>query len=171
MRTERLHSVLTERVVRHRHTRKGAGKSTFASILSDLGLTVISQDELGSRVICERRIVEALLAGKDVVVDRLNFDVPQRKHWVDYSQAAGAALGVIVFATPLQECMRRVQTRTGHKTLKPGEESNDVVRMISNKFVFPKRDEGFGFCRVVREDRDAQRVYGELSAWFGQKRG
>lgn len=160
--------MLTRSATRDWHMGKGSGKSTFASILSDLGLVVVSQDELGSRVRCERRIAEALLARKDVVVDRCNFDVSQRKHWVDYAQAAGAALGVIVFATPLQECMRRVQVRTGHRTLRPGEESEGVVRMMSDKFVFPRRDEGFGFCRVIREDRDAQRVYGELCAWFGQ---
>lgn len=132
---------------------------------------MVCQDELGNRLRCERRIAESLLLGRDVVVDRCNFDESQRKHWVDYAQAAGASLGVIVFATPLQECMRRVQARTGHKTLQPGEESENVVIMMSNRFVFPKRNEGFGFCRIIREGNDLQRVYGELCVWFRRPQG
>lgn len=60
----------------------GSGKSTFASELNQLGFQVICQDELGNRIACERATVGALLAEKNVVIDRCNFDAKQRKHWV-----------------------------------------------------------------------------------------
>eukprot|EP00177_Eucheuma_denticulatum_P008300 GFKZ01015101.1.p1 GENE.GFKZ01015101.1~~GFKZ01015101.1.p1 ORF type:complete len:185 (+),score=19.66 GFKZ01015101.1:117-671(+) len=145
----------------------GSGKSTFASLISeDLNVEVICQDELGNRVNCEQLTVASLLNGKDVVVDRCNFDKTQRKHWVDYGRAAGADIGVIVFATSLQECMRRVQQRSGHKTLKPGKESEGVVQSMSNAFVFPTMEEGFRFCRVIRGDGDSAKVCTELRKWL-----
>lgn len=62
--------------------KKGSGKSTFSSFLHQLGFQVICQDEMGDRKACERATIGALLAGKDIVIDRCNFDEKQRKHWV-----------------------------------------------------------------------------------------
>ncbi len=42
----------------------------------------VNQDDLGSRVKCEVAARAALLSNRDVVVDRCNFDVAQRKTWI-----------------------------------------------------------------------------------------
>lgn len=61
----------------------GSGKSTFAQRLFDAGWGHrICQDELGSRQICESTMVQRLLNGHNVVIDRCNFDAEQRKHWI-----------------------------------------------------------------------------------------
>lgn len=145
---------------------QGSGKSTFSSLLESIGLVIISQDQLGTRFKCERKIVRALLEGKDVVVDRCNFDTTQRKHWLDYGNAAGATIGVVVFGTPIETCIKRVDSRKGHRTLRPGPQSATVIRRMATDFVFPTRKEGFVFCRVIRTDQDGQRVSNEVFEWF-----
>lgn len=42
----------------------------------------VSQDELGNRILCESAMVRALLAKRNVVIDRCNFDKKQRQHWI-----------------------------------------------------------------------------------------
>lgn len=82
----------------------------------------------------------------------------------EYASARGCYVGVIVFATPFQECMKRVKGRTSHPTL-PGssEECDRVVLGMANSFVFPTRDEGFTFCRVIRDEEDIIRVLSEIT--------
>jgi hypothetical protein len=46
------------------------------------GWVRINQDDVGSRSACETMSRRALLDGRDVVIDRCNFDVAQRAHWV-----------------------------------------------------------------------------------------
>lgn len=148
----------------------GSGKSTFSSFLQQLGFQVICQDDMGDRKACERATVGALLAGRDIVIDRCNFDEKQRKHWVDYGKANGAEIGVIVFGTSLEECKKRVRDRTDHKTLHNGVNNDSVVIRMSRDFVFPKEEEGFGFCRIIRTDADRVRVYGEIERWVKRTR-
>lgn len=61
----------------------GSGKTTFSTRLEDSGWGKrVSQDDLGSRAAVERTVVEELLAGRNVIIDRCNFDASQRKHWI-----------------------------------------------------------------------------------------
>lgn len=83
----------------------------------------------------------------------------------DYARARGSPVGVIVFATSLEKCLKRVQTRTNHPTLTASSpESETVVMRMAESLVFPDRKEGFLFCRVVRNDQDYERVFLELVA-------
>ncbi|TIA30213.1 hypothetical protein D6C79_09723 [Aureobasidium pullulans] len=50
----------------------GSGKSTFASHLTILGYTVISQDELGSRTACLNALSNAMNSGRKILIDRCN---------------------------------------------------------------------------------------------------
>lgn len=143
---------------------QGSGKSTFASRLSSLGWGVVSQDALGgSRVRCESLAARLLSRGQAVVIDRCNFDRAQRDVWLQLARAAGAQVGVVVFAVPVEECVRRVQSREGHTGLPPGEEVDGIVRRTARLFRMPKRGEGFRFCRVVRGEDDAERVLKEIA--------
>lgn len=89
---------------------------------------------------------------------------------IDYGKANGAEIGVIVFGTSLEECKKRVRERTGHKTLLPGVNNDAVVVRMSRDFVFPKEEEGFGFCRIIRNDGDRTRVYEEIEKWVVRTR-
>lgn len=139
----------------------GSGKSTFAHQLESVGWARVSQDDLGSRQRCEAKTVEYLVNGRNVVIDRCNFNGNQRKNWVDYATVRGCQVGVVVFATPLQSCIERVEERTHHPTLQ-AKDGKRVVYEMAEGFVFPEQSEGFTFCRVVTEQVDFDRVLTEL---------
>jgi predicted kinase len=119
----------------------------------------INQDDLGSRAVCEKLTREALLAGRDVIIDRCNFDREQRAHWVTIGKARHCPIGAIVFQTPVPVCVSRVLARTGHPTLAPNSaESAGVVKHIFSLFRAPTPDEGIDFCRIVDRNIDAVEV-------------
>ncbi|KAL6764604.1 hypothetical protein V8C86DRAFT_2473181, partial [Haematococcus lacustris] len=70
----------------------GSGKSTIAQELREAGWVVVNQDVLGSRRSCEAAFDEALQAGRNVVVDRCNFDEAQRSTWVQLSLEYSSSL-------------------------------------------------------------------------------
>lgn len=80
----------------------------------------------------------------------------------DYANARGCTLGVIVFATPLQVCLNRVNNRRDHPTLVPGPKASSVVHSMANAFVAPTQSEGFHFCRIIRNPADVDKVLTEL---------
>lgn len=46
----------------------------------------IAQDTLGNRRKCENAAVSALQAGREVVIDRCNFDREQRAVWINIAR-------------------------------------------------------------------------------------
>jgi hypothetical protein len=91
-------------------------------------VTVASQDTLGSRPKCEAVVAHALAspAGGLVVVDRCNFDAPQRRPWIELAQDARRAPGgaarvagvaAVWLDVPVETCLRRVLSRSDHPTL------------------------------------------------------
>lgn len=144
----------------------GCGKSTFADALAANGWVRICQDELGSRAACERDTRRALLAGRDVVVDRCNFDAAQRKHWVDIAALRGAPVGAIVWRVPIAVLISRVDARKGHPTLEEGNKGNEgVVRAMVKRMVSPTKDEGISFCRIVGVDTDMTKLAKDLNLY------
>ncbi|KAL6764605.1 AAA domain-containing protein, partial [Haematococcus lacustris] len=119
----------------------GSGKSTIAQQLREAGWVVVNQDVLGSRRSCEAAFDEALQAGRNVVVDRCNFDAAQRSTWVrlslQYSSPfnSQAVPGVLLIALeldlPLALCIQRVEQRRGHPTLSPSRARGVVGSMAS----------------------------------------
>lgn len=81
---------------------------------------------------------------------------------LDYATARGCSVGVIVFAVPIGVCVSRVRERKNHPTLAGGEESVKVVHIMAENFVFPTREEGFSFCRVVKTEDDVEHVLNQL---------
>lgn len=80
-----------------------------------------------------------------------------------YAKARGSLAGIVVFATPLAQCLQRVQTRRDHPTLSgESEESKSIVLRMANSCEFPTRDEGLVFCRVIRTEEDFERVFNEI---------
>ncbi|CAM9512817.1 unnamed protein product, partial [Choristocarpus tenellus] len=135
----------------------GSGKSSVASFLADLGWSVVNQDKLGSRKACERAARLALSRGERVVVDRCNFDDPQRAIWVRLSSEAGlgrdACLSLWLDTDP-DLCKSRVRNRSGHPTLSGGHDTEAVVSRFSSLLTPPKEREGFKVVVRVRTDSD-----------------
>lgn len=75
---------------------------------------------MGNRRACEEACASALASRFDVVVDRCNFDVPQRAMWLALARQAGAYPLAFHLDVPVAECVRRAQARAGHPTLHAG---------------------------------------------------
>ncbi|KAA1083105.1 hypothetical protein PGT21_025114 [Puccinia graminis f. sp. tritici] len=143
----------------------GSGKSTFATQLEQANpnFVRICQDVLGKRQACESRARRCLKEGKSIIIDRQNFDRKQRLTWLkiakeiedflqqqqqegqdDIAVKIRVECDLIEFATPFEECVRRLRLRTGHETIHSFEEGIRVLKSISSKeWVSPDISEGF----------------------------
>ena len=122
----------------------GSGKSTFAKELEKTGWIRVNQDDLGSRNKCKTLMSEALANNKKVIVDRCNFDVNQRKAWLDLAKKHGVSkVQAIVFNTPTELCKDRIMTRLDHPTVTPIEGSKKLVDVFTSMLVPIRDDEGF----------------------------
>ncbi|OAV92317.1 hypothetical protein PTTG_03919 [Puccinia triticina 1-1 BBBD Race 1] len=140
----------------------GSGKSTFATQLenSDPNFVRICQDVLGKRQACEAMARRSLKEGKSIIIDRQNFDPKQRRTWIrigqefDQLQPPGTQsvdCDLIEFATPFEECARRLRARTGHETIHSVREGMGILNVVANKeWVAPQISEGFTRHLVLR---------------------
>jgi len=122
----------------------GSGKSTLADMLeagNPLKYVRINQDRIGSRHKCERLCRQAFNDGLCPVIDRCNFNTEQRAHFIKIAKEYNAAVDVIVFAYPVEECIQRCENRTGHETVSPSE-ARTVVGFMAKEFRPPQRDDG-----------------------------
>lgn len=145
----------------------GSGKSTFAQRLQDeYGWVRVCQDVLGNRHRCVQHARQSLISGRDVVIDRCNFDRSQRRHWVDIVYEQGIFVGCVLFATPFAICLQRVNAREDHETLNASDpmRNEGVLKDMANNVQLPKADEGIDFCRVIRNERDFERVLKEIAS-------
>jgi len=130
-----------------------SGKSTVASIIDRQDEWVrVNQDELGNRKACKKRMEQALKNGKSVIIDRCNFDVSQRKTWIDIAHEHGIA-EVECFWIDVKKnvCHKRAIRRKHHPVIKTTEDASRAIESLYKKFVEPKESEGFlyvkHFCR------------------------
>jgi predicted kinase len=110
----------------------GSGKSHFALRLGSSGPFVrINQDVLGNRRACENLARRVLAEGKVAVIDRCNFDLPQRETWTKIAHEMGVHCDCVVFSHNSDDCIRRCQNRRGHETIHPNEAAMVVSKMAS----------------------------------------
>ncbi|KAI7941857.1 hypothetical protein MJO29_013931 [Puccinia striiformis f. sp. tritici] len=134
----------------------GSGKSTFAIELekSNPNYVRICQDVLKKRQACEALARRSLAEGKSIIIDRQNFDRKQRSTWIKLSQEFGTKdvddkiipleCDLIEFATPYEECLKRLEHRTGHESIHSIQEGTKILSLIYHKqWVSPHISEGF----------------------------
>ncbi|KAK9765860.1 hypothetical protein K7432_005472 [Basidiobolus ranarum] len=123
----------------------GSGKSTFANSLCyyDKSWCRVNQDDMGDRRTCERFTYEWLTEGKNVVIDRCNFDSAQRKTWIRIAFEFDLCPEVIFFATSFQSCEVRVRNREEHPTGVHGKEGLGILRKFQQMLTKPTFQEGF----------------------------
>lgn len=96
----------------------GSGKSTQAYTLEKgLGYTRISQDDQGKKEHLDI-FNQAILDGKNIVVDRMNFDKFQRNRYLDPAKKAGYQTEIRVLHMPFAICFERCMERQNHPTIK-----------------------------------------------------
>jgi predicted kinase len=106
------------------------------------GFTRISQDDFGGdRGKCMAAFKEALLSGKNVVVDRMGFNKAQRQRFICEAKPLGYFIKVINFNIPKEVCLARAKTREGHPTLS-AEVAPRVINMFYTDYEEPSFEEG-----------------------------
>ncbi|CED83497.1 Polynucleotide kinase 3' phosphatase [Phaffia rhodozyma] len=123
----------------------GSGKSTVANELeTEHGYVRCNQDEMqGNRHLVEQKVYQALQNGKNVVVDRTNFDSSQRSKFLNISSNFPHVKKWALFLDiPKDVCRTRLLTRTNHPTLEP-ERAIMVLNRFSKDLRPPTVNEGF----------------------------
>lgn len=110
----------------------GSGKSTLAKEYSDLGYTYINQDKQGKGhlAIFEMAINE----GSDIVVDRMNFSIDQRKRYLLPAVARGYKTAIIVLHQPYTVCLERMFKRKDHETIKDEKNAHAALSTFFTKY-------------------------------------
>ncbi|KAG2366878.1 AAA domain-containing protein [Suillus spraguei] len=123
-----------------------SGKSTFAQALERHfpQFRRCNQDELGTRQRVENLAHCTLREGLSPCIDRCNFDVIQRSHWINIArQFPGTPISIIVFDTPYQVCSSRLQERTSHPTIKDPQQGQSILARFASDLQFPQPNEGY----------------------------
>lgn len=131
----------------------GSGKSTIAEKFFPKYVR-ISQDELGSRDACIKKVKQTLESGLNVIVDRCNVSRSQRKFWVDLGlQYDVEAITCIYLQVDEEECVARIYDRKNHPTIKndmPLEKKREIVYKFAKDFQMPDLLEGFTNIVITR---------------------
>ena len=145
----------------------GSGKSTFAKMLKPK-FCIINQDSIGSRKACEHAMIESLKSHEPVVIDRCNFDVTQRSHFLSIARRSFRIppnrICAIELQVPIDVCVARVLNRKDHPTLEPIPQSEGIVRRFQRLLRPPTRGEGFGRVVEVSEHTNTD----EILQWLMQ---
>ncbi|KAJ1672848.1 hypothetical protein EV182_006371, partial [Spiromyces aspiralis] len=129
----------------------GCGKTSFSRrmVVHTKNWVIINQDEMGSRSHCEQSAAKHLKEGKNVVIDRSNFDEDQRKVWVKIGHDFGCPVDALFFDIDVKVCKERVKARKGHPTGVEGKFGAEVVARFDRLMTRPTTYEGFRFIHNI----------------------
>ncbi len=118
----------------------GSGKSTICAKYPNY--VRVSQDDQGKEG-HKLEFHKALDQGKDIIVDRVNFNKDQRNRYLKPAKAAGYKTTIIRLTPTAEECILRLTTRTNHPNLNGSdiELCKKVVNMFDGMMVEPDRTE------------------------------
>ncbi|GAA5929874.1 hypothetical protein JCM1841_001246 [Sporobolomyces salmonicolor] len=124
----------------------GSGKSSLSSAwvryLPDWAR--VNQDDLGDRRTCEQVVRSHLSQGRSVILDRQNFDVGQRRTWLEIaSEFPGVKVGGMVMGTTIEECRSRLLLRQSHPTIDNPRLALSLLDKFTSLWQTPRLDEGF----------------------------
>ncbi|KAF9152082.1 hypothetical protein BG015_005831 [Linnemannia schmuckeri] len=167
----------------------GSGKShLITTLLQEFPehFVRISQDELGSRAVCERLLAQSMrhqqqsLAVRGpkkalpmtIFVDRCNPTMAERKEWYEVAfQPDDVAM--VWFSQGVDACIARVDSREGHPTLTQGM-GFKVVRDFAKTFEFPNLGKEGSWCKTLIEigdDEGSNRLLAVLKGFAKEIQG
>lgn len=110
----------------------GSGKSTYSKQLVSGGFTYINQDTQGRDHL---NIFDlAILAGENVVVDRMNFSKQQRDRYLSIGKSHSYTTEIIVLHQPYKVCLERIIARTDHPTIKDEKSARGALSTFFGKY-------------------------------------
>ncbi|KAF9201243.1 Dual specificity protein phosphatase 23 [Haplosporangium sp. Z 27] len=147
----------------------GSGKSHFISLLLQEfpeHFVRISQDELGSRAVCERLLAQSMrhqqqsLAVRGpkkalpmtVFLDRCNPTIAERKEWYEVAFQPDET-AIFWFSRSVEQCIERVDSRENHPTVAQGR-GFKVVNSFAKGFEFPNLAKEGSWCKTLVEVGD-----------------
>jgi hypothetical protein len=117
----------------------GSGKSTFAKerIYNDgdhgAATAYVNQDSQGKAG--HLQAFGAALSGyRDVIVDRMNFNKPQRLGYIEQAKRRGYEIEIHVFHEPYQVCLDRALARKGHETIVEPKDAYQAIGFFFRKY-------------------------------------
>ena len=144
----------------------GSGKSTFSANVRENDpdrWAVANQDTLGNRQACERAVECALRDGKSVLIDRSNFDERQRATWVKLARAHRAQTAAVILDMPVELCIQRAESRTGHPTLATHDAAFVIHKFAGMWQPVKPQLEGFEAVRTCYTPADADACAAEVA--------
>ncbi|KAM9998381.1 hypothetical protein ACTFIY_008042 [Dictyostelium cf. discoideum] len=133
------------------------GKSYFAQAISERSSWKrINQDDLGTRKKCEDLLKQYLKAGHNVIIDRCNQDIGQRRNWIKLAASLGVAqVHLIWFTIDQTICKGRIVVRENHPTIPKGDEGIAIIDKFLTMFVPPSEFEGFASLTQVSSEQES----------------
>lgn len=117
----------------------GSGKSSMAKTYVDQGFVHINQDLQGKEHY--QVFDEAILAGKDIVVDRMNFSVVQRNRYLVPAEGHGYETEIVVLHEAYDVCLVRCLNREGHRTIHNEQDARSALHTFFTKYERVQDDE------------------------------
>lgn len=112
----------------------GSGKTTMA--LKYPEYVRVSRDDQGQGGQHET-FNRALLEGKDILIDKMNFNEQQRQMFVKPAREAGYSITYRILFVPKDICMSRMEKRVGHPTITTTDSALDALHTFFFKFEYP----------------------------------
>lgn len=110
----------------------GSGKSTFSKLYRNAGYTYINQDSQGREHLHNFDI--AVLAGQNIIVDRMGFSKQQRSRYLDIGKKHGYTTKIIVLHESYAVCFQRCMDRKDHETIKEEKAARSALGMFFSKY-------------------------------------
>ena len=138
----------------------GSGKSTFSKQYVAEGFTYINQDSQGRQHL--EFFEAAILAGENVIVDRLGFTKQQRSRYLDLAKKHSYETEIVVLHQPREVCLQRCLARVGHETIKEEKAAHSAINMFFSKYERVTDDEATKVTRIWPEGLKPLAVWSDL---------
>lgn len=137
----------------------GSGKSTYAKQHYP-DHTYINQDAQGREHLL--RFEEALLAGKDIVVDRMGFNRIQRDRYLVPSKEKNYETEIVVLHQPYDVCFERCIARQGHETIQDEVSAKSALSLFFTKYERVQDSEADKVTRIWPEGNKPKAIIVDL---------
>ncbi|NJO48206.1 MAG: AAA family ATPase [Leptolyngbyaceae cyanobacterium RM2_2_4] len=128
----------------------GSGKSTLAKKYEAEGFVRISQDDQGKGGHIEA-FRQAVNDRKDIIVDRMNFNIEQRKNYMVQVAHLDYEIEIIVLHQPYDVCLERILKREGHPTIQDEKSARSALQTFFTKYERPYENPRFKLTFVYPE--------------------
>jgi adenylate kinase family enzyme len=140
----------------------GSGKSTMAKGYEAKGFVRVSQDEQGKLGHMEI-FSEAVRNDRDIVVDRMNFSIEQRRNYMASVVDSGKyEIEIIVIHQPYAVCLERMLKRQGHPTIQDERSARGALQTFFSKYERPYPSPYFKLTFIYPEGEKPSAVICDL---------